>query len=66
MLLCEYSIWDSTRWDRVCGKVIVQSKKQWKEWLEKNHPRAFRSEPYTDGEDSLEVDFKKITLPFEL
>ena len=66
MLLCIYSVWDSTLWDRSTGKVLVASERQWEQWIEEKYPREFRDNPYRNNEDSLEVEFEEIELPFEL
>lgn len=66
MLLCSYSVWYPTRWERIYGEVLVESKEQWERWIEKKHPREFRDNPYGSGGDSLEVQFERITLPLEM
>lgn len=59
MIKLDITLFDTLQWTWVDFEIVSDSKEKALESIDKEYPRKYRDKPYSDGEDSLRIQFEE-------
>ena len=59
MIKLDVSLFDTLQWKWVDFEIVAESKEKALEAIDKEYPREYRYKPYSEGGDSLRIDYEE-------